>query len=98
MANEIGQTILQQLGGGAFLAMTGATVLDTGEGLMIKLPRLSRLSAIAIQLDQVTDTYHVQGYAGRGLSVKPKGEPYSLVQADSLQRLFTSMTGLDTHL
>jgi hypothetical protein len=89
--------ILQQLGGGRFIAMTGAVCLDCGDTLQIKLPRISKLSAVRITLEP-SDTYTLQGYKGRGLNIAPAGEPVGMVYADSLRRLFTGMTGLEVTL
>lgn len=93
-----GAVILQQLGGNRFIAMTGAMCLDTGDGLQIKLPRISKLSCVRIDFDAGTDTYTVQGYKGRGLNIREAGEALPLVYADMLRRLFTSMTGLEVTL
>lgn len=91
-------TILQQLGGGRFLAMTGAVAL-AGEGSAIfKLGTMSRASAVEISLDQATDTYTVQAYRGRGLKMCRYGKPIEGVHADQLKTVFTEMTGLAVSL
>lgn len=55
----VSQTILQQLGGNRFLAMTGAkNLLNTGDGLSMYLPRNgSKAKYLSIKLDRKTDTY-----------------------------------------
>jgi hypothetical protein len=90
--------ILEQLGGGRFLAMTGAVCLDCGDALQIKLPRISKLSAVRIALDPATDTYTLQGYRGRGVKIAPAGAPEAGIYADSLRRFFTAATGLEVSL
>lgn len=53
------KTILAQLGGNKFLAMTGAkNLLDTGDGLSMHLPQNgSKAKYLSIKLDRKTDTY-----------------------------------------
>jgi hypothetical protein len=98
MTNAIATTILEQLGGNRFLTMTGAKgLLDTGRGLQMKLPTISRASCIVITLE-ADDTYTVQAYRGRGLNMCAYGEPVSQVYADSLRRVFEDLTGLYTKL
>ncbi len=97
MDNNIGQTILSQLGGGRFLAMTGAKPLLLENGLQVKMT-IGKLSCVTVELDGATDTYTVQGFKGRGINIKPVGEPFTDVYADNLRRLFTGMTGLEVML
>jgi len=96
----IAQTIIQQLGGNKFLAMTGAkSLVDTGEGLQFKLPaRLAKsgINCVTIKLN-ARDLYDITYYKTRGLDLKVMGES-SDIYADSLQASFTEATGLETSL
>lgn len=96
METEVGKTILKQLGGGKFLAMTGATVVLTPYGLSMKLP-IGKLTGMTVELSP-DDTYEIQGYKGRGLKFKKSGEPETGVYSDSLKLFFTGMTGLAVSL
>lgn len=93
---EVAKTILAQLGGNKFLAMTGAKVLATENGLSIKLP-IGKATGVEVTLAP-DDTYTIQAYKGRGLNMKPMGEAAEMVYADNLQEVFTGITGLDVHL
>lgn len=94
----IANTILEQLGGGRFLAMTGAkNLVATERDLQMKLPTISRASCITITLEP-SDTYTVQAYRGRGLKICAYGEPVRDVYADALRRVFEDLTGLYTKI
>lgn len=100
--HEVPQTILTQLGGRKFLAMTGAKDLVGGEHmLMFALPRTREyvkegINKVKITLDP-SDTYTVEYYKLRKMDAtlitKDTG-----VYAEDLQRFFTEATGLATHL
>jgi phage/plasmid primase-like uncharacterized protein len=96
--NEIAQTILAQLGGNKFLAMTGAQCLAGAADLTVKLPKLSRLSCVVIELDQATDTYRFQGYRGRGVGLCKYGPTLDGLHADQLAKTFELHTGLAVSL
>lgn len=93
-------TILQQLGAERFLAMTGARhLVGSDTELRMTLPRGCRdgINKIVIKLDAATDTYTMTAYRLRGvniteIAVRP------MIYADQLQMIFTTLTGLDTHL
>ncbi len=99
---ETANTILAQLGGGKFLAMTGAKgllALSAPNGLQFKLPaNFARdgINSVRILLDP-SDTYTVEFWKVRGTSIK-QISTLSDVYADQLQAVFTQATGLDTHL
>lgn len=99
---DVANTILAQLGGPRFLAMTGAKGLVGGPAaLSFKLPRGAKdgINAVRVVLD-ASDTYTVAflKVGRRGTySVKTIAET-SGVYGDGLQALFTSRTGLHTHL
>ncbi|MCG9780470.1 hypothetical protein [Photobacterium damselae] len=100
----IAKTILEQLGGGRFLAMTGAKNLVAIEsGLQFDLPRTRHYVKDGINKVQIilnpSDTYTVRGlkwmprkYEFKELANQPG------VYGDTLQSVFTGITGLDTRL
>lgn len=106
----IANTILEQLGGNKFIAMTGAkNFLSDGNTLRMTLPKNhSKANRLYITLD-ATDTYtmyFLKFTAGR-LNKKnftwipDKQEDIkkiSDVYGDMLQDIFTSVTGMCTHL
>ncbi len=93
-------TILGQLGGAKFIAMTGARDLVDGNGtLVFALPsRLTKagINKVSIRLTP-WDTYDVTFYKIRGINFKIISE-HGGIYADGLQELFTRETGLDTRL
>lgn len=95
----VGQTILQQLGGGRFVAMTGARGFVGGEySLAFVLPRFAglRINRVRITL-MANDTYVVQFLR----VTKSKCESIAThtdVYAESLRDVFTRATGLATSL
>lgn len=93
------QTILEQLGGSRFVAMTGArNLLATDKGLQFKIGRgaTNKATNVRVTLD-ASDTYTVEFFAVRGLDVRKVSE-HALVYADGLRRLFTAETGMQTGL
>lgn len=98
----VSTTILQQLGGNRFIAMTGSTnFLGDKASLSFKLPRGAKggITHVVVTLAS-DDTYTVEF-----LKCNLRTKVYRLVvaevagvYADSLQRVFTTQTGLDTHL
>lgn len=97
---HIANTILQQLGNGRFLAMTGAKDLVCHpSGLQMRLPSRmtkNRAAWLLITLDP-TDTYSLKFYNIRNLEVR-EVETVSGVYVESLRETFTRKTGLDVHL
>jgi prephenate dehydratase len=93
--------ILKQLGGGRFIAMTGAkqfVALDK-PGMVFKLPSnfaSQGINMIKIVLDP-SDTYSLYFYKSRGASLKEL-EVRQMVYCDQLQAVFTEVTGLHTSL
>ena len=107
----IAETILSQLGGNKFLAMTGAkNLIDTGDGLRMTLPRnMSKANRLEITLDYSADAYNMRFYRyspahadhRRMTWVDEKVtevKAFNGVYFDMLQELFTEVTGFDTHL
>lgn len=92
-------TILAQLGGNAFVAMTGAhDILGDAKTLQFKVGRgaKGRISCVRVTLDP-SDTYTIAFYAGKGLNIREVGTTEG-VHADSLRRVFTEKTGFDCTL
>lgn len=98
--NQVAQTILDQLGGRRFLAMTGAKhLMYTVQGLQFKLP--SRFSKQGINFVNIIltpdDLYDVE--FGKIFKLT-----YQVIESvnglyfDQLQEVFTRVTGIDTHM
>lgn len=96
----ITETILQQLGGGRFVVMTGAKNLaEVDRGLGFMLPgNLTRdgINAVKIVLDP-SDTYTVKFMKMTRTKLTVIKE-VSDVYCDMLQDVFEDATGLYTHL
>ena len=106
----VANTILEQLGGNKFIAMTGAkNFLSDGNTLRMTLPKnRSKANRLYITLD-TTDTYTMYffkftaGRLNKRLSHGPRInrkilKKVSGVYADMLQDIFTATTGMATHL
>ena len=106
----VANTILEQLGGNKFIAMTGAkNFVSDGNTLRMTLPKnRSKANRLYITLDAM-DTYTMNFFkytAGR-LNKKTFAwtpdkqedvKEISSVYADMLQDIFTDVTGMYTHL
>jgi len=98
--NQVAQTILDQLGGRRFIALTGAKYLMyTVQGLQFKLP--SRFANRGINFVNIiltpADLYDVE--FGKIVKLNYKViESVSGLHFDQLQDVFTRVTGFDTHL
>ena len=98
MSTTITQTILTQLGGNRFLAMTGARLLcDLGDGLAFNLPRGAKNKTNKVCIRLAGDLYRVTFYSIRGTNVTERGA-FEMVYGDRLAALFTEQTGFDTRL
>jgi hypothetical protein len=97
--NQIAQTILSQLGGGKFLAMTGAKSLVASENsLTFRIGRnKSKSNYVQIIYNYGKDLYEMRfGYVSmKGLKEHKRIDE---VYCDQLQDLFTEHTGLYTSL
>lgn len=100
-STEIAETILQQLGGNRFIAMTGAKYFGAdGNTLSFKFPNRSGANHCRITLNAL-DLYDIQFIRIRkvkgvdNLSVTAEHEG---IYADQLQAIFTQETGLYTSL
>lgn len=102
-ATEVATTILVQLGGRRFAAMTGAKLFSATDvplpGLTFRLPANFARNGINVVTIVLTpaDTYTVTFGKLRGLNYKVLRELED-VYAEDLQRVFREETGLDTHL
>jgi NAD/NADP transhydrogenase alpha subunit len=94
------ETILQQLGGNKFIAMTGAKNFwsDSNYNKMgFQIGRNSKsISHVAITLNS-KDLYNIEFVRIRKNQVKIVSKVVD-IYADQLQDVFTENTGLDTHL
>ena len=99
MSKEIGLTILKQLGGNRFLAMTGSKGLNVQDnGFAFRLPRNAKdgINYVQISLNGL-DLYDLEFksiWRGRIKVVKSFTDIYD----DQLKELFTETTGLNTSL
>jgi hypothetical protein len=95
---EIAKTILQQLGGNRFAVMTGAKNFVGGHReLSFKVGRNAKgVTHVKITLTP-DDLYTVEAFKVRGFDSRTVDKREG-VYVDDLQRTFTAMTGLDTHL
>lgn len=97
--------ILEQMGGGKFIAMTGSkNFIDLGNGLKMNFAR-NKTSAnrLEIILDRATDTYTMkffrQTFSQKTFEVTKKDIAlHEGVYCDMLEEMFTSVTGLYTRL
>lgn len=104
MDNLIAKTILQQIGGHRFAAMTGShDFINLGNGLRISLSR-NKTSANRLEIiyDEGADLYNVRFYRQsmnhKTFEVTTKDiEKIEGVYCDMLEEIFTDVTGLYTH-
>ncbi len=94
---DTAQTILAQLGGRKFTAMTGAyNYLDTGNGLQFAFQGCKALNRCRITLEP-SDTYLVEFFKV-GKFDYVSGPSREGVYAANLQTVFTAITDLETRL
>lgn len=93
------QTILDQLGGSKFRAMTGARdFVNTSKGLSFRVGKNDKgVTHVKIELTDL-DLYDVTFYRVRGATNLTVLAQVENVYADRLQTVFTENTGLDTRL
>ena len=100
-ANEMqaAQTIISQLGGDRFCAMTGAAQFVTsGNMLQFKIGRGAKNKATNVRVTtEASDTYAVEFVSIRGFSVKTIST-HKMVHADQLRGVFTQQTGMEAGL
>lgn len=97
----IAKTIMAQMGGGKFTAMTGAkNFIGSENGLSFRFPNRRGPNACRIVLTSM-DLYDVEFIRIRKKGGIPEHKTVSKhdgVYADQLQSIFTGATGLNTHL
>ena len=97
----VAKTILVQLGGNKFLAMTGAkNLMSDVDSLSMKLPGKNfckqDINYFKVKLNEM-DTYDLEFGRVRGLKYKVVDQ-VSGIYCDQLQEVFTAKTGLYAHL
>jgi hypothetical protein len=94
MSNQVANTILQQLGGAQFVAMTGASKFCAGDSfLQFCLPKCNDgINKCRIMLTPA-DTYTVEFFRVTGTTFERKLE-FTDVYCDNLPDLFEASTGL----
>jgi hypothetical protein len=99
VGQEVAHTILKQLGGNKFLAMTGAkNLIYLKAGLQFDVSsRLTSNKANKIAIELVDDLYTITCYKYRNLETKKLNSQVG-ISAQNLPQVFAKMTGLDTHL
>jgi hypothetical protein len=100
----IANTILAQLGGNKFKVMTGAhSLVAIDKGLMLAFKGCKKVNKLRITLTPA-DLYLVEFIKMPSATAFANGkepvvvEKFEDVYAEDLQRIFTEVTGLDTHL
>lgn len=101
----VAKTILEQIGGGRFIAMTGSSkFIDLGNRLRMNLAR-NKTSAnrLKIIFDRGTDTYTMifyrQTISKKTFEISEKNVAlHEGIYCDMLEEMFTSTTGLYTRL
>lgn len=97
--SQVAQTILQQLGGNKFLAMTGAHNLGAGENyLQMKLRKSNSKAQYLIITLMPNDTYKMEFVKLNRQLDRTIVKQYDDVYFDMLQKLFTEETGMYTKL
>lgn len=100
----VARTILDQLGGGRFIVMTGAkNFIGDERSLTFKIGKnCNNINYVRIVYNRIPDHYNMEFYRA---SVSKKTGPqkkevarYDGIFFDQLQPLFTKTTGMDTHL
>lgn len=89
-------TILNQLGGKKFIAMTGAVCFSDGNTLITKFKGSKKANIMYITLN-TNDLYDVKICKFKGLELSPVAETTN-AYGDMLQSIFTKETGLQTSL
>ncbi len=97
---QVAKTILEQIGGRLFVAMTGAKNLCGGSNfLAFRLPSYfarNGINAVRITLG-ADDLYRVEFSRIRGMKITPVSV-HEGIYCDGRAPLFTAETGLDTRL
>jgi hypothetical protein len=95
----VSKTILQQLGGGRFIAMTGAKNLTGGDNtLSFKIGRFAGLKITHVRIELTLDDLYTMTFLNCSRYDYKEIEKVEGVYAEDLQRIFTETTGLKTCL
>jgi hypothetical protein len=98
---NVSETILIQLGGNRFRAMTGAkNFVTSGNNLRFSLPKAvrNRINMVEIVLN-ASDLYDVTFYQYKKTKFEVvEVSKFENIYADQLQSLFTSETGYETKI
>lgn len=96
---SVAKTILLQLGGNKFKAMTGATnFMDCGDALQFSFKGCRKTNKCKVTLNG-SDLYNVQFFKfNRKTFDCPEVVSHSDIYNDQLQSIFAEVTGLYTHL
>lgn len=100
--NQVASTILAQLGGNRFIAMTDAKNFVQGPDMLqfdIGRGATNKATKVRVTLTEA-DLYKLEFFRwnARAMTCDPKPGSVDGVYAEDLRRLFTDATGLDTHL
>lgn len=101
MTMQVANTILQQLGGNRFIAMTGAKhFVGSSNSLQFSIGRgaKDKINKVKITLDEGQDLYSMEFYYFRGMNYKKIGKAEEGLYFDMLQERFTDRTGMYTQL
>lgn len=95
---NVAKTILQQLGGNRFIAMTGAKhFIAHHNALTFRIPKANGINVIKIELSPLLDTYIMTFSRIHGMKLTEVAKLDNIYH-DQLQTIFTEQTGLATHL
>lgn len=105
MANQIAATILRQIGGRRFVAMTGShDFINLGNGLRMSLSR-NKTSANRLEIiyDEGADLYNMrfyrQSFIRKTFECQTKDiKTYEGVYWDMLEDIFSEVTGMHLYL
>jgi len=97
MTMTVATTILEQLGGNRFQAMTGAKLfVGSEDSLHFNIPMSQKVNKVFIELTEL-DLYNIFFYNIRGTNVKVV-HMVDGIDATQLREVFTKFTGLETSL
>ena len=95
---SIAGIILEQLGGGRFIAMTGSkNFVDCGNALSMHLTR-NRVGAKFLKIELKGDDTYTMTFSKLKNNSLVVLKEFDMIYNDQLQEIFTSVTGLYTRL
>jgi hypothetical protein len=98
---QVAQTILRQLGGNRFIAMTGArAIVATGDGLKFSIPMRTknRSNLVIVKLTPMDDYIVRFERCVQPWTTSTLISEHEMVYTDNLRDVFESETGLATSL